>query len=325
MNAFYTRLSRRNFGNRRSNWRDTWMNNKEQNDNIQQTAHQSSDDSAIEPRDNPDRPGRQFYIPSQIVSEFAHKGRDHLKKPFPGQLVLALTAGAFMTFGAAFSILLAIGIEAKGLYYLLSGFGFAAGYAMVFISGSVLFTEVNVLLPTYLFHSTGFMQRNILKFWGSAYIGNILGALFVAIIIKLSGSLSTSFYSELSVYIDHKMKFLDKGFTGWIQIVLSGILANWLIGMAAFLTTAARDITGKILGTLLPVVLFVAGNFQHSAANMGYFSMGILSNSEYQWYEFLFLNLLPASIGNIIGGGILVSLLFSYAYKDDIQSAVDNY
>lgn len=77
--------------------------------------------------------------------------------------------------------------------------------------------------------------------------------------------------------LDKKMKFMDLGAAGWFEIIVSGILANWLIGMAAFLTTAARDITGKLLGTTLPVILFVAGNFQHSAANMGYFSLGVLS------------------------------------------------
>ncbi|MFD1019145.1 formate/nitrite transporter family protein [Thalassobacillus hwangdonensis] len=281
-----------------------------------------SDEETNQNKEEEHHPGRQFYIPSQIVKDFGEKGKDHLKKPFRAQLLLALTAGSFMTFGAAFSILLAIGVEAKGLYYLLSGMGFAAGYAMVFISGSVLFTEINVLLPTYLFNVTGLMQKPILKFWASAYIGNILGALFVAVLIQLSGSLSTPFYTELSVYLEHKMKFMDHGVKGWFEVLVSGILANWLIGMAAFLTTAARDITGKILGTALPVILFVAGNFQHSAANMGYFSLGVLSKSEYTWYEFILFNLIPASIGNIIGGAILVSLLFSYAYKEDIQSAL---
>ncbi|MBN8237309.1 formate/nitrite transporter family protein [Halobacillus kuroshimensis] len=269
-----------------------------------------------------DRPGRQFYIPSQIVDEFGEKGRDHLNKPFRAQFLLALTAGSFMTFGAVFSILLAVGVETKGLYHLLSGLGFAAGYSMVFISGAVLFTEVNVLLPSYLFNKQGLMSRNIYKFWLSSYVGNILGAFMVAVLIYMSGSLSSTFNTELSMYLDHKMKFLDHGWKGWFQILISGVLANWLIGMAAFLTTAARDITGKILGTMLPVILFVAGNFQHSAANMGYFSMGFLVSDQYTWYEYILLNLLPASIGNLIGGGILVSLLFSYAYKEDIQTTL---
>nr|WP_181350428.1 formate/nitrite transporter family protein [Thalassobacillus sp. CUG 92003] len=270
-----------------------------------------------------EQPGRQFYIPSQIVSEFGEKGRDHLNQSFRSQFLLALTAGSFMTFGAVFSILLATGIDAKGIYYLLSGIGFAAGYAMVFISGAVLFTEINVLLPTYLFNITGLMQRNILKFWLSAYIGNIIGALFVGLLIQSSSSLTELFYSELSIYLEHKMKFMEHGVKGWFEVLVSGILANWLIGMAAFLTTAARDITGKILGTTLPVVLFVAGNFQHSAANMGYFSIGVLSETQYSWYEYILFNLIPASIGNLIGGALLVSLLFSYAYKDDIQTALN--
>ncbi|WLR48284.1 formate/nitrite transporter family protein [Halobacillus litoralis] len=269
-----------------------------------------------------DRPGRQFYIPSQIVDEFGEKGRDHLNKPFRAQFLLALTAGSFMTFGAVFSILLAVGVETKGVYHLLSGLGFAAGYSMVFISGAVLFTEINVLLPSYLFNKAGLMKTNIYKFWLSSYIGNIIGAFLVAVLIQWSGSFASTFYPELEMYLDHKMKFMDHGVKGWFQVLISGVLANWLIGMAAFLTTSARDLTGKILGTTLPVVLFVAGNFQHSAANMGYFSMGFLASDKYTWYEYIFFNLVPASIGNLIGGAILVSLLFSYAYKEDIQTSL---
>ena len=291
-------------------------------ENIQDKENKENKETNTTINGQVDQPGRQFYIPSQIVDEFGEKGRDHLNKPFRAQFLLALTAGSFMTFGAVFSILLAVGIESKGLYHLLSGIGFASGYAMVFISGSVLFTEINVLLPSYLFNKGGLMKRTIYKFWASAYVGNILGAFLVGILVQLSASLSPSFYNELSMYLDHKMKFMEDGVLGWFEILISGILANWLIGMAAFLTTAARDITGKFLGTMLPVILFVAGNFQHSAANMGYFSMGILSTDKYQWYEYIFFNLVPASIGNLIGGGILVSLLFSYAYKEDIQTSL---
>ncbi|WP_082235649.1 formate/nitrite transporter family protein [Halobacillus massiliensis] len=282
---------------------------QENQESIQSNENQDKDTS---------QPDRQFYLPSQIVNEFGEKGRDHLAQPFRGQFLLALSAGAFMTFGAVFSILLAEGVEIQGLYYLLSGLGFATGYALVFISGGVLFTEINVLLPSYLFNKANLMKVNIYKFWASAYIGNIIGALAVAGLIQWSASLDPQFYTELSSYLEKKMKFMDQGVKGWFEVVVSGVLANWLIGMAAFLTTAARDITGKILGTTLPVILFVAGNFQHSAANMGYFSMGLLTSDKYTWYEYLFFNLIPASIGNLIGGGILVSLLFSYAYKEHL-------
>lgn len=194
---------------------------------------------------------------------------------------------------------------------------------MVFMSEAILFTEVNVLLPTYLLQKPYWLQKRHLKFWLATYIGNIIGALFVAMLILFSDSMDPSFSKELETLLSHKMKFSEHGWWGWFQVVLSGIVANWLIGMATFLTTSARDLIGKIVGTALPVILFVSGNFQHSAANMGYFSLGVIASDQYSWYDYLFLNLIPASIGNIIGGAILVSLLFSYAFRNEMNGQLD--
>ena len=264
---------------------------------------------------------RQYKEPPEVVQAFGENGRNHLSKEFRAQFLLAILAGSFMTFGAVFSILLATGVEAKGLYYLLSGLGFTAAYVMVFLSGAVLFTEINILLPSYLFRKPSVYLMPIARFWLATYIGNIVGALFVAAVIQLSGSLTPEFYGDLQVYLSDKMKFKESGGIGWFQVVLSGILANWLIGMASFLTTAARDVTGKVVATALPVILFVAGNFQHSAANMGYFSMGVFAETEHAWYEYLLFNLIPASIGNLIGGALLVSLLFLFAYREELRDS----
>ncbi|WP_373894137.1 formate/nitrite transporter family protein [Virgibacillus sp. CBA3643] len=265
-------------------------------------------------------PERQYFLPSQVMESFGEKGKEHLDKNMPSQFTLSLTAGSFMTFGAVFSVLLAIGIDAKGLTYLLEGIGFTTGYLMVFISGAVLFTEVNVLLPTYYLQKSYWKKHKYVKFWAATYIGNMVGALFVALLIIGSNSMTPEFTKDLETLLGNKMQFAENGWIGWFQVVLSGIIANWLIGMAAFLTTAARDMVGKILGTALPVILFVAGNFQHSAANMGYFSLGLFASDNYVWYEYLWFNLIPASIGNIIGGAIFISLLFSYAFRKEIRS-----
>ncbi|MFK3961369.1 formate/nitrite transporter family protein [Guptibacillus hwajinpoensis] len=264
-------------------------------------------------------PERQFYFPAQIVETFIAKGESHSDRPLNRQFILSILAGAFVTFGAIFSVLIAMGVETEGLSNLLSGIGFVTGYAIVFISGAILFTEVNVLLPTYILQRRFWVPKNIMKFWIVCYFGNLLGALLVGALVVASGSLSPEFYSELATYTEHKMKFLSHGTVGWFQILLSGIIANWLIGMAAFLATAARDLTGKVLATTLPVIIFVAGNFQHSVANMGYFSTSFIHGSEYSWMEFLFFNLVPASIGNLIGGGVLVALTFTYAFKEEIN------
>ncbi|MDQ0484657.1 formate/nitrite transporter family protein [Guptibacillus hwajinpoensis] len=264
-------------------------------------------------------PERQFYFPAQIVETFIAKGESHSARPLNRQFILSILAGAFVTFGAIFSVLIALGVETQGIHNLLAGIGFVTGYAIVFISGAILFTEVNVLLPTYILQRKFWIPKNILKFWVVCYIGNVIGALLVGALVVASGSLPPEFYSELTTYTEHKMKFLSNGTLGWFQILVSGIIANWLIGMAAFLATAARDLTGKVLATTLPVIIFVAGNFQHSVANMGYFSTSFIHGSEYSWIEFLFFNLVPASIGNLIGGGILVALTFTYAFKEEID------
>ncbi|OEH53347.1 formate dehydrogenase [Oceanobacillus sp. E9] len=264
-------------------------------------------------------PERQFLFPVQVMQSFSNKGKEHLDTNTPSQLVLALKAGSFMTFGAVFSVLLAIGVDAKGLTYILQGIGFTAGYLMVFMSQSVLFTEVNVLLPTSYLQKSYWRKHKFIKFWAVAYVGNLIGALFVALLIIISNSLTPEFSKELETLISHKMKFTEYGWVGWFQVMLSGILANWLIGMATFLTTSARDLAGKILGTALPVILFVAGNFQHSAANMGYFSLAILTTGNYAWHDYILLNLIPASIGNIIGGAIFISLLFLYAFRKEMR------
>ena len=88
--------------------------------------------------------------------------------------------------------------------------------------------------------------------------------------------------------------------------------------MAAFLATAARTVSGKILGVLFPIIAFVAIGVQHSPANMGYFAIGLIrGGSGIGWGETILWNIVPASLGNIIGGSVLVALLFWYTYGQD--------
>ncbi|WP_231607517.1 formate/nitrite transporter family protein [Fictibacillus sp. 18YEL24] len=267
-------------------------------------------------------PDRQYFFPVQIIEYFIEEGKASLQVSNLAQFILSFMAGAFIAFGALGSVLLSMGVETSGPFNLLSGVGFAIGYTMIFLSGSILFTEINVLLPSYILQSKYWISKKVLRFWGICYIGNFLGALFVGFLLNMSGSLDKEFYEILLKFMEKKMEFTERGTWGWFQVLFSGILANWLIGIAAVLATAARDVMGKIFGILLPVIIFEAGNFQHAVANMGYFSITVLEGFEYSWYEFILLNLIPATIGNLIGGGILVSLLLSFAFKEDIDDDI---
>lgn len=114
----------------------------------------------------------------------------------------------------------------------------------------------------------------------------------------------------LAETVDSKMAYRAAGARGWLAALLSGVLANWLVGMAAFFATMGRTIVGKYVPIALAVTIFVAANFQHSPANMGYFSLLMLQGDGPGWGPAFGWNIVPAGIGNLVGGTFLVALPF---------------
>lgn len=253
-------------------------------------------------------------MPREVVLSFVEHAEGFLAAGPRRQAVLAFAAGAFIGFGAMLSIVLTVGVEPPGISRLLLGLGFAAGFTLVILSGSALFTEVNVLLPE-LFLSRRGLHLRLFRFWLIVYLGNAAGALFVGAMLNVADVVGPLQAARLDEVIAEKMRFETMGVEGWIGVVASGVLANWLVGMAAFLATAARTVSGKILGILLPILAFVALGVQHVPANMGYFAVALIhGGAGTTWLEAFAWNLLPATIGNLIGGGVLVALLFWYTF-----------
>ena len=254
-------------------------------------------------------------LPYEVVHQFLEHAEDFLAAGAFKQLVLAFMAGAFITFGAMLSVALTTDIEPVGLSRLLLGLGFAAGFVIVILSGSVLFTEINVILPELFLSRPRALGRRFWRFWFFAYIGNVIGALAVGAMMKGSHILGQLQEERLFELLEEKMQFKDLGVEGWFIVFGSAILGNWLVGMAAFLATGARTVSGKILGVLFPILTFVAIGAQHAPANMGYFSIGLINGgSGVGWGEAIWWNIVPASLGNMVGGGTFVALLFWYTY-----------
>ncbi len=218
------------------------------------------------------------------------------------------------------SVVLTVDVDSVGISRLLLGLGFSAGFILVILSGSALFTEVNVLLPEMFLSRPRDLCRRCWPFWFIAIAGNVLGALFVGSMINGAHVLGPLQEERLFELMEEKMQFRELGTEGWFVVLVSGILGNWLVGMAAFLATAARTVTGKILGLVFPIVAFVAIGVQHAPANMGYFATGLIGGgSGVGWGEAIWWNLIPASLGNIIGGALFVALLFWYTYGRDAE------
>jgi len=214
--------------------------------------------------------------------------------------------------GALFSVLLAAQVEAEGLKHLLQGLGFSAGFFFVILSSAVLFTEANVVLPaTLLYEHQGAFVLKVLRFWTLAWVGNLLGAWCVGWLVPIAQVYPPVVGYDLAAFVAKKMHYHAVGTpAAWFQAMLSGVLANWLVGMAAFFATMGRTIIGKYIPVFLAVTLFVSANFQHSPANMGYFALIMPSGDGPGWLPAIAWNIFPVGIGNMIGGGLLVALPF---------------
>ena len=262
------------------------------------------------------RPSEQYLSPDHVIEEFYQHGMKRLEHMSVAQtLVLAVMAGGFITMGALFSILLSEEVQAQGLKYLMQGIGFSTGFFFVVLSSSVLFTEANVVLPsTLLYQHRRSIVTGVARFWTLAFIGNLIGAICVGWLISIAQVYPAEMHDGLSLFVTKKMYYSTVGTpAAWFAAMLSGVLANWLVGMAAFFARMGRTIIGKYIPVLLAVTMFVSANFQHSPANMGYFSLIMPSGTGPGWWLALTWNIIPVGIGNMIGGAFLVALPFSYA------------
>lgn len=228
-------------------------------------------------------------------------------------LALGLLGGSFITTGALLAMLLGAGARTEGSLRLLEGFGFSVGFFFVILSGAVLFTETNVVIPAVLLRNREPVFR-VLRFWVLALTGNALGALLIGQAIAFAIELSPATQELLSETVATKTVAVGAGGVAWWSVFVSGILANWLVGMAAFFATMGRTIIGKYVPVFLAVTAFVAAGFQHSPANMGFFSLEYAFVGGVDWSDLLLWNLVPAGLGNVIGGGVAVALLLTWAY-----------
>ena len=131
-------------------------------------------------------------------------------------------------------------------------------------------------MPELVLSKRGRVRARLWRFWILVYLGNAAGALAVGALVAAGDVLGAEEVERLREIIGEKMRFQGMGADGWFRAVASGILGNWLVGMAAFNAAAARTVSGKILGIVFPIVTFVALGVQHSPANMGYFAVGLI-------------------------------------------------
>lgn len=226
--------------------------------------------------------------------------------------LLAVLAGAFIALGSVFSTVVATGGGELpyGVLKLLTGLVFSLGLILVVVGGAELFTGNNLIVMARAAGrvTTGELLRN----WGIVYAGNFVGAIATAALVHLSGfhGFAEGAVGETATRIAVVKLSLD-----FPQAICLGILCNALVCLAVWLSYSARTTTDRILAIVPPVAAFVAAGFEHSVANMyllpaGLFAAGDQIPGGLNWGAIWLHNLLPVTIGNLIGGGVLVGLVY---------------
>jgi formate/nitrite transporter len=211
-----------------------------------------------------------------------------------------------------------------GFSKFLGGVMFSVGLILVVIGGAELFTGNNLIMLPCLQRTPGCTVKGLIRNWVIVYIGNFVGAMLLVLIIFGSGLYKTTNYNLGVAALSTAASKVTLSFT---EALCRGIACNWLVCLAVWLSTASDDVTGKIFAIFFPITAFVASGFEHSIANMFFIPMGLflkdvstvvektsLNLESLTWNSFLFNNLLPVTMGNIIGGAFFVGTLYWYVY-----------
>jgi formate transporter len=192
----------------------------------------------------------------------------------------------------------------------------------VILSEAVLFSEANIMMPAALLEERGRMLLPTARFWVLAFAGNLAGAYVFGVAVHAAQMYTPADARLLQEVIALKLQFhADGGVEGWFKAVLSGVLANWLVGLAAFFAVMGRTLIGKYIPVLLAVTAFDAANFQHAPANMAFFGLINATGHGPGWGTALAWSIAPAAVGNLIGGLFLVVLPFWFALRPHERTA----
>ncbi len=258
---------------------------------------------------------------SLLPAEMAHKAEDvGVAKAQLGTFqtfVLAVLAGAFIALGAVFATVATTGSTLPyGITKLVSGLVFCLGLILVVIAGAELFTGNNLIVMAWA--SGRVTTAQLLRNWGIVYVGNFVGAILTAIGVFLSGQYQ---FGGGAVGENALAIATVKVNLGFGQAIMLGVLCNALVCLAVWLCMSARTVTDKVLAIIFPITAFVAAGFEHSVANMYFVPIGLFIKQwgggvadSLTWQAFLLNNLLPVTIGNVIGGAGLVGLVYWSVY-----------
>ncbi len=264
--------------------------------------------------------------PPEMARRAEEVGTAKAALPVASTFALGVLAGAFIALGAVFATTVTAGGAnlPYGVSRLLAGLAFSLGMILVVVAGAELFTGNNLIVMAWAGRRVS--TQRLLRNWAIVYCGNFVGALATAGVLFAGKQYE---FGGGAVGVQALTIAAAKTNLGFVQAIALGALCNALVCLAVWLCYSARTTTDKILSIVPPIAAFVAAGFEHSVANMFFIPMGLLVKSDsgfvatqqglpdlshLTWGRFLAGNLLPVTIGNVIGGAVMVGAVYWFVY-----------
>ncbi len=267
------------------------------------------------------------FTPAQIFEKVVNSGINKANLRFVPMLLLSILAGMYIAFGSVFSTVIGtglLGVAPYGVTKLLMGLVFSLGLILVIVGGAELFTGNMLMVAAYA--SKKIKAVSVAQNWAVVFIGNFIGSLLLAGLI-----LSARAYLLANGEIGKTMLSIanSKMQYSFSQAFSLAILCNILVCLAVWLAFSARNTADKILSIVFPITAFITAGFEHSVANMYLIPVTLLLKqfdpvyvastgidvSVLGWSEFFINNLLPVTLGNMVGGIVFVGLAYFLIYR----------
>lgn len=258
---------------------------------------------------------KRFLAPKEVANAIVNVGVMRANLKTAPMICLGILAGLFIGFGGLGNIIISqtLGNIDVGLAKFAGAAVFPVGLMLVVIAGAELFTGNNLMTLSFMEKKITLSQ--MFRNWGIVWIANLVGSLLLVLIVFYGGVLSGDAATK-SIAIAEAKASIDI-----TTLIFRAILCNTLVVLAVWMATSAQDIISKIFACWFPIMLFVLCGFEHSVANMYFIPMGMILGAKVTMAQ-LIKNLVFVSIGNMIGGAIIIPFLYRGAYLKDAAKSV---
>lgn len=270
--------------------------------------------------------GFDCYSPKEIAERVENVGIAKANLPFVSMSALGVLAGGFIGLGAMFFTLVVSDVSLSfAIARVLGGIAFSLGLILVVVAGAELFTGNNLLVMAWVSRRIG--TATLLKNFAIVFVANFVGAVGLAWLVALSGhwKMANAAIGNAAIGIAAAKCALP-----FAEAFFKGVLCNILVCLAVWIAIAGRSVSDKILAIIFPISAFVACGFEHSVANMYFIPLGLFLRgtvtgemipnfSALDWSGFLH-NLLPVTLGNLVGGAVMVGLVYWVIYRRNPKS-----